>query len=81
MTYRVTRAFFDRQDEMHLYQIGDTYPRSGFVTNEKRIAELAGRRNRLRMRLIEAVAETAEEPKPEETVAQNKPVRKAKKTK
>lgn len=80
MTYRVTRAFFDRQDGMHLYQTGDTYPRPGFVTNEKRIAELAGRRNRLRMKLIEAVAETAE-PKPEEPEAQNKPVRKAKKTK
>ena len=79
MIYRVTRAFYDRQDDMHLYQIGDTYPRSGFVTNEKRIAELAGRRNRLRMQLIEAVAETAEEPKPEEPEAQNKPVRKAKK--
>lgn len=81
MTYRVTRAFYDRQDEMHLYQAGDTYPRSGFVTNEKRIAELAGRRNRLRMQLIEAVAETAEEQKPDETEAQKKPVRKAKKTK
>lgn len=80
MIYRVTRAFFDRQDEMHLYQAGDTYPRPGFVTNEKRIAELAGRRNRLRMQLIEAVAETAE-PHPDETVALNKPVRKAKKTK
>lgn len=81
MTYRVTRAFYDRQDEMHLYQIGDTYPRSGFITNEKRIAELAGRRNRLRMQLIEAVAETAAEPHPDEPVAQKKPVRKAKKTK
>lgn len=80
MTYRVTRAFFDRQDEMHLYQTGDIYPRPGFVTTEKRIAELAGRRNRMRMKLIEAVAETAE-PHPDETVAQNKPVRKAKKTK
>ena len=79
MTYRVTRAFYDRQDEMHLYQIGDVYPRSGFVTNETRIAELAGRRNRLRMKLIEAVAETAAEPHPDETAAQNKPVRKAKK--
>lgn len=79
MTYRVTRAFFDRQDEMHLYQTGDIYPRPGFVTNEKRIAELAGRRNRLRMKLIEAVAETAAEPKPDETEAQKKPVRKAKK--
>lgn len=81
MTYRVTRAFFDRQDEMHLYQTGDIYPRPGFITNEKRIAELAGRRNRMRMKLIEVVAETAAEPKPEEPEAQNKPVRKAKKTK
>jgi len=79
MIYRVTRAFYDRQDEMHLYQIGDTYPRSGFVTTEKRIAELAGRRNRLRMQLIEAVAETTAEPHPDETVAHDKPVRKAKK--
>ena len=79
MIYRVTRAFYDRQDDMHLYQIGDTYPRSGFVTNEKRIAELAGRRNRLRMQLIEAVAETTAEPHPDETVAHDKPVRKAKK--
>ena len=61
MTYRVTKMFFDRQDNFHRYLAGDTYPRPGLVPTEKRIKELASGRNRLHVQLIEEV----EEEKPE----------------
>lgn len=61
MTYRVTKMFFDRQDNFYRYLAGDTYPRPGLVPTEKRIHELASGRNRLHVQLIEEV----EEEKPE----------------
>ena len=61
MTYRVTKMFFDRQDNYYRYLAGDTYPRPGLIPTERRIKELASGRNRLHVQLIEEV----EEEKPE----------------
>ena len=63
MTYRVTKMFFDRQDNFYRYLAGDTYPRPGLVPTEKRIKELASGRNRLHVQLIEEVEEEMPETK------------------
>ena len=60
MTYRVTKTFFDRQDNYYRYLAGDTYPRPGLIPTEKRIKELASGRNRLHVQLIEEVEEQPE---------------------
>lgn len=61
MTYKVIEGFYDLQDpegkSFHFYDKGDTYPREGFETSEKRIAELLGNGNKLLRPLIEAVTE------------------------
>lgn len=63
MTYRVTKTFFDRQDNYFRYLAGDTYPRPGLIPTEKRIKELASGRNRLHVQLIEEVEEEQPETK------------------
>lgn len=64
MTYRVTKDFFDRQDDFHRYSVGDTYPRPGLYPTEARISSLLSGKNRLRVRLIEEVEEEKPEKKP-----------------
>ena len=65
--YRVIKGFFDLQDNGHWYEAGDLYPREGRKPTEKRIAELAGAKNRQRTALI------VEEPE------EKKPIKKARK--
>ncbi len=55
--YRTVKAFADAQDNNHVYQIGDVYPRSGVVVTDARLFELSSSANRLRMPLIELVDE------------------------
>lgn len=57
MAYKVTRFFYDLQDNDHLYNVGDSYPRKGVVVSDKRIAELSGGKNRLKAPVIVAVEE------------------------
>lgn len=59
MAYKVTRLFYDMQDSAHLYNVGDSFPRKGLAVSEKRIAELAGNKNRLHQALIVEVKEEA----------------------
>lgn len=56
MAYKVIKAFADKTDNYHVYQPGDTFPRSGKKISKERIAELSGTANSLRTALIEAVA-------------------------
>lgn len=58
MGYKVTRFFYDLQDNDHLYNVGDSYPRKGMAASDKRIAELMSGKNRLKAPVI-----IAEEPK------------------
>lgn len=61
--YRVIKGFFDLQDGDRWYESGATYPREGYKPTEKRIAELAGNKNRQRTALIEEVkTDKSEEP-------------------
>ena len=62
MTYRATTRFVDLQDGRHLYNAGDTFPRTGLSVTPERIAELAGRDNRMGYPLIEAAETPAEAP-------------------
>ena len=59
--YKVIYRFADMQDEKHVYDVGDTYPREGSKPSKERIAELVGSENKIGKPLIEAVEEN---PKP-----------------
>lgn len=61
--YRVIKAFVDLQDNNFSYQVGDEYPRKGMSVLPSRIKELASKKNRRGVPLIEEVPEEAEEPK------------------
>ena len=45
MSYRVIRSFHDLQDDMHLYRVGDTYPRAGSQPSAQRITALESGNN------------------------------------
>lgn len=56
---KVIIAFADLQDDGHIYNVGDEYPRAGVTVSEERLEELASNRNRRGIALI--VDEEAEE--------------------
>lgn len=60
--YKVIKLFADLQDDNHVYNIGDIFPRSGVEVTEERLAELASCNNKQGVPLIEKV-EDAEMPK------------------
>lgn len=63
--YRVIEAFFDLKDGNYHYEAGAEYPRPDYEPSQERIAELAGRSNRMGCALIEAVERPVEPPKEE----------------
>lgn len=83
MIYRALIRFCDRQDDMFMYEAGDTYPRPGLDVTPERIAELAGSDNRMGYPLIEAVEALSkapnDEPKEELTEA-DKPAQKSRRS-
>lgn len=56
---KVIIAFADLQDDGHIYNVGDEYPRAGVTVSEERLEQLASNRNRRGVALI--VDEGAEE--------------------
>lgn len=58
MIFKVIKRFEDLQDERHVYNEGDVYPREGLKTTKKRCAELAGSKNKRGIPLIEEVEES-----------------------
>ena len=79
--YKVIHDFYDLQDERYCH-VGDTYPREGYVPDEKRVQELLSDKNRQRRPLIELVKEEPEAPEqPAEAPveAPEKPAKKGKK--
>lgn len=57
--YKVIVRFKDLQDsEGHIYEVGDTFPRSDMEVDDKRIAELIGNKNKLGKPIIEKVKVT-----------------------
>lgn len=83
MIYRALIRFCDRQDDMFMYEAGETYPRPGLDVTPERIAELAGSDNRMGYPLIEAVEALSkaptDEPKEELTEA-DKPAQKSRRS-
>ena len=55
--YKVIKKFRDMQDGLHVYSVGDTFPRNGVEVDAERIAELASDKNRLGVPVIEEIAE------------------------
>ena len=55
--YRVTEAFADCADNLHIYQPGDSFPRAGLSVSEERLNELMNDRNRSGHPLIQSVAQ------------------------
>lgn len=65
--YKVIVRFMDLQDNDHIYEVGDTYPRKGSDPSFDRIRELAGKKNKIGKVLIEEIKEepiAEEKPKP-----------------
>ena len=54
--YKVTKRFYDLQDNNHQYEVGDEFPHEhcGYPVSEERIAELAGSTNKHGEPLIKA---------------------------
>lgn len=50
--YKVLRRFEDLQDNRHLYQPGDQFPRAGLKVSEDRLEELCTSKNRRHVPLI-----------------------------
>lgn len=57
--YRVVRKFIDSKNDDHLYNVGDTYPVSGYKPTKARIEELSKGTNRHGRVYIEEVKDEA----------------------
>lgn len=44
--YRVVTAFADAQDNEHIYNVGDVFPRTGVTVGKKRLGALSSNRNK-----------------------------------
>lgn len=55
MGFKVLYSFADREDNNHIYNVGDTYPRDGFVADDERINALSTTENRHGTVFIEKV--------------------------
>lgn len=53
--YKVISRFADMLDSLHVYEVGDTYPRDGVQPTSERIEELKGEKNKIGKPLIEEV--------------------------
>lgn len=59
--YKVIVRFTDLQDNNHLYEVGDTYPREGYSPSAWRYRELSSTKNKRGVVLIEKVPEPVTE--------------------
>ena len=55
--YKVVKMFTDLQDGDWMYEVGDTFPRSGTKVHPRRIAELLGENNKQGVPLIKQIEE------------------------
>ena len=55
--YKAIKLFADLQDNKHVYNAGDIFPREGLKVSEARLAELSGSKNKQWEPLIELVKE------------------------
>lgn len=64
--YKVIEHFTDLQDDNYSYNVGDTFPRSGYTASDERIAELSGSDNLRGRAVIEIIPDTVTEETAEE---------------
>ena len=64
--YKVICRFADLQDDSHVYEVGDIYPRKGSDPSFDRIRELASDSNKIGKPLIEEIKEEPIEEKPKQ---------------
>lgn len=55
--YKAIKRFADLQDNNHVYEAGDVFPRKGFNVSDARLAELSSSKNKQHEPLIELVKE------------------------
>lgn len=84
MMYEVIVAFTDLTDGNHKYNIGDTYPRTGYKPTESRCEKLSSSFNRQGKPLIKVAQKAATDvvkdaPEVSEVKAEEKPKRRRKK--
>lgn len=58
--YKVLRRFEDLQDDRHLYQPGDNFPRAGLKVSEERVRELSSCENKRHVPLIKVISQEQE---------------------
>jgi hypothetical protein len=63
MAYKVVTSFFDREDNKRLYEVGQSYPRTGFKPSEERIKLLSTVDNDEKAIFIKEVKKKKSEPK------------------
>lgn len=80
MLYTVIFKFKDLNDNGHIYQPGDSFPRAGATASQKRLAELSGSKNKAGRPLIKAEEEPAKEEPAEEEPKEEKPKKAPKKS-
>lgn len=61
MMLKVIKRFIDLNDNNHVYNVGDEFPRQGKKVTEARISELLSSKNKQKKPLIEKVEEKVEE--------------------
>ncbi|KAA0565337.1 hypothetical protein F0342_06935 [Bacillus sp. CH30_1T] len=63
MAYKVVTSFFDKEDNKRLYEVGQSYPRTGFEPSEERIKLLSTVDNDEKTIFIKEVKKKKSEPK------------------
>ena len=64
MAYTVVRSFIDRQDNKHLYKVGDSFPRLNYEVSEERILSLMNGDNKAGKVFIQSDEPVKEPEKP-----------------
>lgn len=68
--YKVIEPFADLQDNNHLYEVNQPFPREGLEVSEERLAELAGYKNKQHRPLIVKVEEPKKPARKKKTTAE-----------
>ncbi len=59
--YKVVRRFRDLKHDNHIYEVGDSYPKTGEKATKARLEELSTTKNKYKQIYIEEVKETPDE--------------------
>lgn len=82
--YKVIKTFIDLKDNNYKYQVGDEYPRLGYLPSLTRINELSGKNNLQKTALIKEINDfdkRNEELEEKEEVIEEIPRKKTRKSK